>query len=148
MAGAVAIAGVSASWWVGAVMGGVYLLGLITPLLATAAGVGRLRGRFTDPALTLRVAGRSLETTRLRLAAAVTFVVLGGLMIALALSGQADTAPAFQAGFARWLDAKAAWLGAHTPMVAGWLLVLGFALALLAVVLRTRQRDQIKEELS
>ena len=146
MAGAVAIAGVSASWWVGAAMGGVYLLGLITPLLLTAAGVGRIRGRLRDPAITLRLAGRGLQTTRLRLGAALTFLVLGALMIVLALSGQADSAPAFQAEFGRWLNARAMWLSEHTPMLVGWGFVIAFALLLVVLVARSRPHPHAKEE--
>ena len=152
MAGAVAIAGVSGSWWVGALMGGIYLLGLVTPLLATAAGIGRLRtrldGRFSDPKLTLRLAGQALETTRMRLAASLAFAVLGALMITLALSGQADSAPAFQAGFGRWLSAQATWLAEHTPIVLGWVLVLAFAGGIVALTLRHLAHDQVKEESS
>lgn len=150
MAGAVAIAGVSASWWVGALMGGIYLLGLVTPLVLTAAGVGKLRGRlsgrFTDPQVTLRLKGHAVETTRMRLAASLAFVVLGALMIVLALSGQAESAPGFQAEIGRRLQDGAGWLSAHTPIVVGWALVFSFVIALVALAVHTHQRDRIKEE--
>jgi cytochrome c biogenesis protein CcdA len=138
MAGAVAIAGVSGSWWLGAVMGAVYLLGLVTPLLATAAGVGNIRGRLRDPQLTVSLAGRELQTTRLRLAAAVAFLLLGVSMIVLALTGQADRAPAFQASFGRWLESAANDLAAAVPLALGWALVLAFASILVVVVARSR----------
>src|SRR5665648_375424 len=55
LAGAVVIAGVSGSWWAGALLGLFYLFGLVSPLLLSALGIGRLRGRLRDPALTLRL---------------------------------------------------------------------------------------------
>jgi cytochrome c-type biogenesis protein len=146
LAGAVAISGVSASWWVGALMGGIYLLGLITPLILTAVGIVRLRDRLSDPEVEVSLAGRTLRTTRLRLAAGLSFVVLGALMIVLALSGQAESAPAFQAGFGRMLQDGAGWLAASTPMLLGWAVVAGIATAIVALVLHTHHRDRIKEE--
>lgn len=146
LAGAVAIAGVSASWWVGGAMGGVYLLGLVTPLIATAAGVGRIRDRLRDPEVVVRLAGRELKTTRLRLAAALAFLALGALMIFLALSGRADTAPAFQASLGRWLEGGAGWLAELIPLALGWALVLGFALILVVLAARWRAHDLPKEE--
>src|SRR5512144_2823566 len=57
LAGAVAIAGVSGSWWAGAVLGAFYLFGLVAPLLLSAAGIGKLRGRLRDPQVTFTVLG-------------------------------------------------------------------------------------------
>ena len=49
LAGAIAIAGVSGSWWAGAILGLFYLFGLVSPLLLSAAGIGRFRGRVQRP---------------------------------------------------------------------------------------------------
>jgi len=69
LAGAVAIAGVSGSWWAGGVLGLFYLFGLVAPLLLSAAGIGRLRGRLRDPRLAFSLAGRRIRTTVSRLVA-------------------------------------------------------------------------------
>ena len=145
LAGAVAIAGVSASWWVGALMGGVYLLGMITPLIAAAAGIQRIRPRLRDPAVTIAVAGRVLRTTRLRLAAGVTFLMVGALLMALVATGQADRAPGPQADVARWLDERASRLAEAMPLALGWVLVAGFAFFVIVAALRSRARHGFQE---
>jgi cytochrome c-type biogenesis protein len=125
LAGAVAIAGVSGSWWAGAVLGLFYLFGLVTPLLLSAAGIGRVRGRLRDPALTFRLAGRNVQTTVSRLAGGVMFLLLGGLLITLAVTGNARTAPEAQKAFGRWLNARATDILGVVPPGAGWAIVLG-----------------------
>jgi cytochrome c-type biogenesis protein len=126
LAGAVAIAGVSGSWWAGALLGLFYLFGLVAPLLATAFGVGRLRERLQDPRLT--VAG--LTTTASRLVGGVAFVLLGGLLVVLALTGSSQTAPEAQQAFGRWLSERAGAVVDAVPAAAGW----GLMVALLAAV--------------
>ena len=130
LAGAVAIAGVSGSWWAGAVLGLFYLFGLVSPLLLSALGIGHFRGRLRDPSLTLRLAGRQVRTTTARLIGGGMFVALGVLMIFLAVSGNASTAPGFQKSFGRWLTARANDVVGAMPSVVGW----GLVLALLALV--------------
>ena len=125
LAGAVTIAGVSGSWGAGALLGGLYLFGLVTPLLLAGVGVQRLRGRVRDPRLTLQLAGRQLRTTLARLVSAGMFFALGIGVIVLALTGQARTAPAAQEAFGRWLADLADELVAVVPTGAGWALVLG-----------------------
>ncbi|MDO8630503.1 MAG: cytochrome c biogenesis protein CcdA [Phycisphaerales bacterium] len=131
LAGAVVIAGVSGSWWAGALLGFFYLLGLVSPLLLSAFGIGRLRVRLSDPQLTLRVAGRQIKTTAMRLVGGVSFIALGGLLIALALTGNARTAPDAQKSFGRWLSARANEIVDVVPNGVGWAFVLGLALAVL-----------------
>jgi cytochrome c biogenesis protein CcdA len=131
LAGAVAIAGVSGSWWAGAVLGLFYLFGLVSPLLLSALGIGHLRGRLRDPSLTLRLAGRRVHTTAARLIGGGMFIALGILMIFLALSGNASTAPGFQKSFGRWLTARSNELVTAMPSAVGWALVLSL-LALVA----------------
>jgi cytochrome c-type biogenesis protein len=127
LAGAVAIAGVSGSWWAGAVLGVFYLFGLVSPLLLSALGVSRLRGRLRDPALTLRLAGRQIQATVMRLVGAGSFLVLGSLMIALALTGNARSAPNAQKAFGRWLTARANTIATSVPSAVGWVLVVALA---------------------
>ena len=131
MVGAVAIAGVSASWWAGAVLGTIYLFGLVTPLIITAFGVDRARARMRDPEVGLELLGRRLRTTASRITAAVLFAAVGSLMIVLALLGQAETAPSAQRAFGRWLTNFANDVSAAVPSWAGWLIVAGLAVLLI-----------------
>lgn len=129
LAGAIAIAGVSASWIGGLVMGGIYLFGLVTPLLLVGLGAGRLRGRLRDPWVRI---GR-LGTMRLRLISSLMFFAVGVQMIVLALIGKASQAPGIQRAFGLWLNQRANWVVEHISSGAGWALVL-FALGLTAVL--------------
>lgn len=140
LAGAVAIAGVSGSWWAGAVLGLFYLFGLVTPLLLSALGIGRLREHFRDPRLTLHVAGRAVQTTVSRLVGGVSFIVLGALLIALALTGNARTAPGAQKAFGRWLNARADDIATAVPNGAGWLLMLALAVGVAYFATRSLRR--------
>ena len=136
LAGAVAIAGVSGSWWAGAVLGLFYLFGLVFPLLLSAFGIGKLRHRLHDPALTLRVAGRKLQTTVSRLVGGVMFLLLGVGLIVLALTGNARTAPGAQKAFGRWLTGVANDIAEAIPSGVGWVIVV--ALAALVAYIATR----------
>ena len=136
LAGAVAIAGVSGSWWAGAVLGLFYLFGLVSPLLLSALGIGRVRERLRDPRLGLRLAGHALETTFSRLAGGTMFIGLGALLITLALTGNARNAPDAQEAFGRWLSARATDIADTVPSTLGWALVLG--LAAIVTIVATR----------
>jgi cytochrome c biogenesis protein CcdA len=140
LAGAVAIAGVSGSWWAGAVLGLFYLFGLVSPLLLTALGIGRLRERLRDPQLTLRLAGRRLRTTLMRLVGGVTFLALGALLIALATTGNARSAPEAQQTFGRWLTARADDLNELVPAGVGWAIVSALAVAVAVFAVRGLRR--------
>ena len=131
MAGAVAIAGVTASWWAGAVLGTIYLLGLVTPLVVTAFGVDRARARMRDPQVAVALLGHRLRTSAFRLGAAGVFTAVGAMMIVLALIGQAETAPAAQEAFGRWLTRLANAVAEAVPTWAGWLVVAALAAALI-----------------
>ena len=140
LAGAVAIAGVSGSWWAGAVLGLFYLFGLISPLLLSAFGIGRLRHRLRDPQLALHLAGRRIQTTVARLAGGLSFLVLGALMIALALTGNASSAPGAEKAFGRWLTARANDIATAVPSAVGWALVAGLAGLVLYLGIRAIRR--------
>jgi cytochrome c-type biogenesis protein len=127
LAGAVAIAGVSGSWWAGGLLGLFYLFGLVTPLLLSAVGIGRLRPRLRDPRVSFALAGMRIRTTVSRLVGGGAFVLLGGVLIALAITGNARTAPDAQKDFGRWLTARANDLNDLIPAGAGWGLMLALA---------------------
>lgn len=136
LAGAVAIAGVSGSWWAGALLGLFYLFGLISPLLLSAAGIGKLRGRLRDPAVAIGLAGRRIRTTVSRLVGGISFMILGGLLIALATTGDARAVPGFQKAFELWLTARADDLATAVPSLVGWVLMLALVLAVIALSIR------------
>jgi hypothetical protein len=136
LAGAVAIAGVSGSWWVGAVLGSFYLFGLVSPLLLSAFGIGRIRRHLRDPALTLRLAGSRMHTTLSRLAGGVMFLGLGAMVIALALTGNARNAPGFQKTLGRWLNTWATVITRNVPIAAGWAVVVALAAGVIYLSVR------------
>jgi cytochrome c biogenesis protein CcdA len=145
LAGAVAIAGVSGSWWAGAVLGLFYLFGLVFPLLLSALGISRLRGRLHDPPLRLGLAGREIRTTVSRLIGGTSFLILGALMIVLALTGNARSAPGAQKAFGRWLTALANDIATTVPSAVGWGLVLVLAAAVLYFGVRAIRRPAQRE---
>lgn len=140
LAGAVVIAGVSGSWWAGALLGLFYLFGLVTPLLLAALGIGRLRRRVHDPEMALRLAGRRVETTLARLLGGASFLALGALMIALALTGNASSAPGAEKAFGRWLTARANEIVTTVPAAVGWALVLASAATVVCIGARALRR--------
>jgi cytochrome c-type biogenesis protein len=143
LAGAVAIAGVSGSWWAGGLLGLFYLLGLITPLLLSAAGIGRLRGRLRDPRVSFSVIGRTVRSTVSRLVGGGAFVVLGAGLIALALTGNARTAPGAQKEFGQWLTARANDLNDVIPSGAGWVLMLALGAGIAYAGVRSLRHPQV-----
>ena len=140
LAGAVAIAGISGSWWAGAVLGAFYLFGLVSPLLLSALGIGRLRARLHDPSVRLAVAGRRLQTTVSRLIGGAMFLGLGVMLIVLALTGNARNAPGFQRTFGRWLNVWASDITRAVPSALGWAVVLGLIALVTYVGVRSLHR--------
>jgi cytochrome c biogenesis protein CcdA len=140
LAGAVAIAGVSGSWWAGAVLGLFYLFGLVSPLILSALGIGRLRHRLRDPAISLRFAGRKVRSTVSRLLGGVSFLALGSVMIVLALTGNARSAPGAQKAFGNWLRARGNEIATAVPSAVGWVLVLALAAVVVYVGIRAIRR--------
>ena len=124
LAGAVTIAGVSASWAAGALLGGFYLFGLVTPLLLAGMGVQKLRGRVRDPRMEFDILGLRVATTLTRLVSSVMFFVLGIVVIALAITGEARNAPAAQRAFGRWLNDVSTTIVDAVPPGVGWVIVL------------------------
>jgi cytochrome c-type biogenesis protein len=137
LAGAIAIAGVSGSWWAGAVLGLFYLFGLVSPLLLSAAGIGRLRGRLRDPRVAFSVLGHRIRMTVSRLVGGSAFIILGTYVLVLAFTGEAKTAPGFQRAFGNWLRARATDLNSAVPTGAGWALMLAIALAVTYLAVRS-----------
>lgn len=102
LAGAVALSATSADLAGGLALGTAYVVGLVSPLVPLALLAGRVRGRVPDPRVTLRLGGRVKRLTVSRLAGAAIFGGFGLLFIGLALTGNSETAPAFQETFGLW----------------------------------------------
>jgi cytochrome c biogenesis protein CcdA len=143
LAGAVALSAASGSWFGGALLGGVYVLGLVSPLLPLAFAWGRLRGRLRDPHLRLRLGAYLKPITLSRLIGTVLFGAFGVLFIALALTGNAESAPGFQRTLGLWVGRLAHHLGALPNAVT--LPLIAVALFLFAYLVLKPKTKQAKE---
>ena len=139
LAGAVALSATTADVAGGLLLGAAYITGLVAPLVPLAFLAGRVRGRVRDPRLTLRVGGYSKRLTVSRLAGSAVFGAFGLLFIGLALTGNSETAPAFQERLGIW----AREVGAYVDDVPNVLVfpVLAAALAAFAVAVIRKGRD-------
>ena len=92
-------------------LGVAYVFGMTFPLFVIALAWDRFgladRPLLRDRAVTLRVAGRVLETTRTNLAVAIAFTAMGGMVAALAFSDETTAAPGVQLAIGRWLSTAA-----------------------------------------
>lgn len=102
LAGAVALSATTADVTGGLVLGAAYIAGLVAPLVPLALLAGRIRGRVPDPKLTLSLGGYTKRLTVSRLAGSAIFAAFGLLFIGLALTGNSETAPAFQETLGLW----------------------------------------------
>jgi cytochrome c biogenesis protein CcdA len=139
LAGAVMLSAASGSWTGGALLGGVYILGLVFPLLPVAFTVGRLRGRVRDPRVTVAFGRYAKRVTLSRLFGSIVFAGFGVLFTVLALTGRAETAPGFQRVVGAWASDVTRQLGSVPNMVA-WPAAIALALALAYVVLKPKSK--------
>ena len=144
LAGALALSATTADIGGGLLLGVAYIAGLVAPLVPVALLAGRVRGRVRDPKVTLRVGAYAKRLTLSRLVGAALFAAFGLLFIALALTGNSDTAPAFQEALGVWTRR----LGARVDDVPNLLVlpILAAALAafVFAVVRKGREtREQV-----
>jgi cytochrome c biogenesis protein CcdA len=137
LAGAVALSAVSASWVGGALLGGAYILGLVVPLLAVAVAFGNAKGRVRDPRVVVRLGGYVKRTTVSRLAGSAVLAAFGLLLVVLALTGRAESAPGFQRSFGSWLSGLAA-RADDVPNAVAWPALAAFGLLLVYRVLRAQ----------
>lgn len=141
LAGAVALSAGTGSWLGGGLLGGVYVLGLITPLLPLAFAWGRVRARVRDPRLTVHLGGYRKRLTLSRLVGTTIFAAFGAVFIGLAVTGNAETAPGFQ----RSVGLSVGRLARHlesVPNTVFWPVAAGAVLVLAFLVFRpTRHRE-------
>ena len=118
LAGAVALSATTADVAGGLLLGAAYIAGLVAPLVPLALLAGRLRGRIADPRLTLRLGGYMKRLTVSRLVGSAVFAGFGLLFIGLALTGNSETAPAFQETLGLWAMRLGSYLDAVPNIVA------------------------------
>ena len=109
-------------------LGLAYVLGMVTPLFLAALLWDRLRlayrGRLRTRGVRMRIGGRTIHRRPTDLGAGVLFLGMGGLMVGLALTGQATYTPAFLLTFSRWgSDRMAALAYAARGIPEGWFVV-------------------------
>lgn len=149
LAGVMTLSALSGSAAGGVVLGLSYVLGMTFPLFLMALGWDRLRlgeRRWTRARpVRLRVAGRTLVTNTVNLVVAVTFAVMGGLVIYLAGTSQMTRGPGFQVAIGEFLGRTfgrlVEWLDPLPEPVLG-LLVLGIAAGLIYATLADRRRSR------
>lgn len=143
LAGAVALSATTADAVGGLLLGAAYVTGLVAPLVPVALLAGRLRGRAPDPPVTLRLRGYTKRLTVSRLAGAAVFGGFGVLFIALALSGNSDSAPAFQETLGIWARRLGAYVDDVPNLVALPVLAAVLAAFALAAIRKGREtREQ------
>ena len=108
LAGAIALSATSGTVAGGLLLGTAYVAGMIVPLIPLALVYGKARGRVSDPRLTLRLGSYTKRIGAMRLLGVVVFAGFGVLFVALALTGNSDSAPGFQEAIGRWMRRLAA----------------------------------------
>ena len=142
LAGAVALSATTADVAGGLFLGAAYLAGLVTPLVPLALLAGRLRGRVPDPRLTLRLGGYTKRLTVSRLAGSTLFAGFGLLFIGLALTGNSETAPAFQETLGIWTRRLGAYVDDVPNVVALPALAAVVAAFVFAVIRKGRETSE------
>jgi cytochrome c biogenesis protein CcdA len=111
LAGAIALSATSGTVAGGLLLGVAYVAGMIVPLIPLALIYDRAKkAKVRDPKLTLRLGSHMKRIGIVKLAGIVIFSGFGVLFIALALTGNSDTAPGFQKAMGTWMRTVASYL--------------------------------------
>jgi cytochrome c biogenesis protein CcdA len=110
LAGAIALSATSGTIAGGLLLGIAYVAGMMAPLIPLALIYGRAERRVRDPNITLRVGAHAKRIGIAKLAGVVVFAGFGVLFIALALTGNSDTAPGFQKAMGTWMRTVASYV--------------------------------------
>ena len=145
LAGAIALSATSGSVAGGLLLGIAYVAGMMAPLIPLALVVGKARRRVRDPRLTLRLGAYSKRIGAMKLLGVFVFASFGALFIALAVTGNSDSAPGFQQALGSWMRQVAASVDGIPNVVSlPVLLTLGAGFAY-AVVRRGGERHERQE---
>ena len=143
LAGALALSATTADIAGGLLLGLAYVAGLVAPLVPLALLAGRVRGRMPDPKLTIRLGGYTKRLTVSRLAGSALFAAFGLLFVGLALTGNSDTAPAFQETLGVWARRAGAYVDDVPNLVAFPILATALAAFAFALIRKGREtREQ------
>jgi cytochrome c-type biogenesis protein len=132
LAGAIALSATSGTVAGGLLLGGAYVAGMMAPLIPLALLYGEAKKRVKDPKVTLRLGSHAKRIGVMKLSGSAIFAGFGFLFIALALTGNSDTAPGFQKEMGSWMRSIAAYVDGIPNFVSlpiFLLLVGGFAYA-------------------
>ena len=108
LAGAIALSATSGTLAGGLLLGVAYIAGMMAPLIPLALVFGKAKTRVKDPKLTLRLGAYSKRIGAMKLLGVIVFAGFGALFIALALTGNSDSAPGFQKTVGSWMRQLAA----------------------------------------
>ena len=103
LAGAIALSATSGTIAGGLLLGIAYVAGMMAPLIPLALVYGKAKQKVRDPKVNLRFGTYTKRIGLARLLGAVLFAGFGVLFIALAMSGNSDTAPDFQKSIGFWM---------------------------------------------
>ena len=142
LAGAIALSATSASLAGGLVLGLAYVSGMMAPLIPVALVYGKTRDRVRDPKVTLRLGARTRRIGLVRLVGVVLFSGFGLLFVALALSGNSESAPGFQQTMGVWVRELGSYVDGVPNVVAFPVFALLVAAFLYSVVRKERQSEQ------
>lgn len=103
LAGAIALSATSGTIGGGLLLGVAYVAGMMAPLIPLALVYGQAKQKVRDPKVNLRLGTYTKRIGLARLLGSLLFAGFGLLFIALALSGNSDTAPGFQKRIGFWM---------------------------------------------
>jgi cytochrome c-type biogenesis protein len=130
LAGAIALSATTGTITGGLLLGIAYVAGMMTPLIPLALVYGKAKHKVRDPKVTLRLGAHGKRIGAIRLVGVLLFAGFGLLFISLALTGNAETAPAFQKTMGVWMREIASYVDGVPNLVSLPILLLlvgGFA---------------------
>ena len=146
LAGAIALSATSGTLAGGLLLGGAYVAGMMAPLIPLALLYGEAKKRVKDPKLTLRLGSHVKRIGVMKLFGSAIFACFGFLFIALALTGNSDTAPGFQRQMGSWMRTIAAYVDGVPNVVSLPILLLLVGGLAYAVFRKGRESNEPKED--
>ena len=141
LAGAIALSATSGTITGGLLLGVAYVAGMMVPLIPLALVWGKAKTKVADPQVNLRVGSHSKRIGIIRLAGVAIFAGFGALFIALALTGNSETAPGFQKAMADVAHHAAYYMGRVPNFVSLPLLAVLVAASLYAAFRKGTKTD-------
>lgn len=145
LAGAIALSATTATITGGLVLGVAYVAGMMAPLIPIALVYGRTKDKLSDPKVTLRLGSHARRVGVIRLAGVAVFAGFGVLFIALALTGNSNTAPGFQKAIGQWMREAGAYIG-HVPNVVSLPVLAALVTAFVLAVLKKGHHEDERQE--